>query len=214
MRLGGVIWECHRLVSECQLCSRAGLTPARGTRSPLGGLGDHRAADAAPSPSEGAPLRPSCGNRPSAGARASLVPTFLGSPWQVLLSTCTTPACPPPPASPGPRKRRPPPRLPHSKITAQTHTRRRGLGARPRPATPPPAGDRSEWTEEDAPQHAGPESPSHCVYLSPRGSGEPPGASPPRRAVGTLACRGPVPMSSGPGPVPMPSGPGPGLTPR
>lgn len=157
---------------------------------------------------------PSCGNRPSAGARASLVPTFLGSPWQVLLSTCTTPACPPPPASPGPRKRRPPPRLPHSKITAQTHTRRRGLGARPRPATPPPAGDRSEWTEEDAPQHAGPESPSHCVYLSPRGSGEPPGASPPRRAVGTLACRGPVPVSSGPGPVPMPSGPGPGLTPR
>lgn len=58
VRLGGVIWECHRLVSECQLCSRVGLTPAQGTRSPLGGLGDHRAADAAPSPSEGAPPRP------------------------------------------------------------------------------------------------------------------------------------------------------------
>lgn len=61
VRLGGVIWECHRLVSECQLCSRAGLTPAQGTRSPLGGLGDHRAADAAPSPSEGAPPPPPAG---------------------------------------------------------------------------------------------------------------------------------------------------------
>lgn len=194
MRLGGVIWECHRLVSECQLCSRAGLTPAQGTRSPLGGLGDHPPPPRAPRPA------PSCGNRPSAGARASLVPTFLGSPWQVLLSTCTTPACPPPPASPGPRKRRPPPRLPHSKITAQTHTRRRGLGARPRPATPPPAGDRSEWMEEDVPQHAGPESPSHCVYLSPRGSGEPPGASPPRRAGAYWPAAALSPCPQGPAP--------------